>query len=161
MTVTNLSWIHEEMKNRLNSENASYFSVQNNLSSRLLLKNVKIYKTVNLIIGLRACETLSVVLKELGCPRTERREYLALRADRRQLHNEECHKLTPSPANINRTIKSRRVRRMGNVARVGKMRNAYIFSGDLEVKRQLRDLGIDGGVVLKQTLKKQVVSMWK
>jgi hypothetical protein len=35
----------------------------------------------------------------------------------------------------------------------------YIFSGDLEVKRQLRDLGIDGGIVLKHTLKKQVVRM--
>jgi hypothetical protein len=103
MTVTNQSWIHEEMKNRLHSENACYFSVQNNLSSRLLLKNIKIHKTVNFPIGLCACETLSLVLKELGCLRTDRPEYLALRADRRQLHNEEFHNLSFSP-DIIRTI---------------------------------------------------------
>ena len=38
----------EEIKNRLNSGNACYHSVQNLLSSRLLSKNlkIKIYRTV-------------------------------------------------------------------------------------------------------------------
>jgi hypothetical protein len=47
MTITNQNLILEEIKRRLNSSNASYHSVQNILSSRLLSKNIKIetYKT--------------------------------------------------------------------------------------------------------------------
>jgi hypothetical protein len=47
-TLTNKNDIHDEIKNRLNSGNACYHSVQNLLSSRLISKNVKIkvYKTV-------------------------------------------------------------------------------------------------------------------
>jgi hypothetical protein len=46
--LTNQNDIHDEITSRLNSENASYYSVQNLLSSRLILKNlkIKIYKTV-------------------------------------------------------------------------------------------------------------------
>jgi hypothetical protein len=51
--VTNQNLIQEESKRRLNSGNACYHSVQNLLSSHLLLKNVKIriYKTVNFACG--------------------------------------------------------------------------------------------------------------
>jgi hypothetical protein len=47
-TVTNQNLILEEIKRRLNSGNACYYSVQDILSSRLLSKNVKIriYKTI-------------------------------------------------------------------------------------------------------------------
>jgi hypothetical protein len=47
-TPTNQNDIHDEIKNRLNSENACYYSVQNLLSSRFISKNlkIKIYKTV-------------------------------------------------------------------------------------------------------------------
>jgi hypothetical protein len=38
-TVTNQNLIHEEIKSRLNSDNACYHSVQNLLSSCLLCKN--------------------------------------------------------------------------------------------------------------------------
>jgi hypothetical protein len=50
--VTNQNLIQEEIKRRLNSGNACNHLVQNFLSSRLLLKNVKIriYKT-NLAFG--------------------------------------------------------------------------------------------------------------
>jgi hypothetical protein len=41
-----------------------------------------------------------------------------------QLHNEELHNLFSSPNTI-RTIKSRRVRRVGYIARMGEMKNAY------------------------------------
>jgi hypothetical protein len=41
-TVTNETFIHEEIKRRLNSGNACYRSVQKLLSSRLLSKNIKI-----------------------------------------------------------------------------------------------------------------------
>jgi hypothetical protein len=47
-TVTNQNLIQEEIKRRLNSDNAGYHSVQNLLSFRLLSKSVKIriYKTI-------------------------------------------------------------------------------------------------------------------
>jgi hypothetical protein len=47
-TATNQNLIHEEIKSRLNSDNACYHSVQKLLSSHLLSKNVKIriYKSI-------------------------------------------------------------------------------------------------------------------
>jgi hypothetical protein len=58
-TLTNKNDIHDEIKNRLNSGNACYYSVQNHLSSRLISKNLKIqtYKTVILPVVLYGCET--------------------------------------------------------------------------------------------------------
>jgi hypothetical protein len=40
-TLTNQNDIHDEIKSRLNSGNACYYSVQNLLSSRLISKNLK------------------------------------------------------------------------------------------------------------------------
>jgi hypothetical protein len=55
--------------------------------------------------------------------------------DRRKVHNEELHNLYFSP-NITRTIKSRRMRWAGHVARMGEERNAYrILVGKPEGKR--------------------------
>jgi hypothetical protein len=48
-TVTDQNLIHEEIKNRINSDNASSHSVQNILSSRLLPKNDKIQTCKTLI----------------------------------------------------------------------------------------------------------------
>jgi hypothetical protein len=64
--VTNKNLIQEEIKRRLNSGNACYFSVQNLLSFRLLLKNLKIiiFKTIILPVVLYGCETWSVTLRE-------------------------------------------------------------------------------------------------
>jgi hypothetical protein len=58
--------IQEEIKRRLNSDNACYHSVQNSLSSRLLSKNVKvkIYKTIILPVVLYGCEILSLIVRE-------------------------------------------------------------------------------------------------
>jgi hypothetical protein len=58
-TVTNQNLIQEEIKRRLNLENACYRSVLNILSSRLLSKNVKIriYKTIILPVVLYGRET--------------------------------------------------------------------------------------------------------
>jgi hypothetical protein len=65
-TVTNQNLIQEEIKRRLNSDNACYHSVQNVLSSRLLSKNIKIriYKTIILPVVLYGCETWSLTLRE-------------------------------------------------------------------------------------------------
>jgi hypothetical protein len=66
MRVTNRNFILEEIKIRLNSDNACYHSVQNVLSSRLLSKNVqiKIYKTIILPVVLYGCESWSLILTE-------------------------------------------------------------------------------------------------
>ena len=105
----------DEIKSRLRSGNACYYSVQNILSSRLLSKNlkIKIYRTIILPVVLCGCETWSLTLWE------ERRlrvfENMVLRrifgptwvtGDWRRLHNEELNNLYCSP-NIVRVIKSR------------------------------------------------------
>jgi hypothetical protein len=66
MRVTNHNLMQEEIKKRLNSDNACYHSVQKLPSSHLLLKNVKIriYKTIILPVVLYGCETWSPTLRE-------------------------------------------------------------------------------------------------
>jgi hypothetical protein len=56
-TLTDQNCVHEEIKSRLNSENACCHSVQSLLSSRLLFRNVKvkIYKTIILPVILYGC----------------------------------------------------------------------------------------------------------
>jgi hypothetical protein len=58
--------IQEEIKRRLNSDNACYHSIKNLLSSRLLSKNItiKIYETIIFPVVLYGCETLSLTLRE-------------------------------------------------------------------------------------------------
>jgi hypothetical protein len=65
-TLTNQNHIHDEIKSRLNSGNARYYSVQNLLSSHLIPKNIniKIYKTVILPVVLYGCETWSITLRD-------------------------------------------------------------------------------------------------
>jgi hypothetical protein len=65
-TLTNQNDIHDEIKSRLNSGNACYYSVQNLLSSRLISENlkIKIHKTVILPVVLYGCETWSLTLRE-------------------------------------------------------------------------------------------------
>jgi hypothetical protein len=63
--ITNQNAIQEEIKKRMNSGSACYHSVQNLLSSRLLLKTIqiKIYKTIILPVVLYGCETLFQTLR--------------------------------------------------------------------------------------------------
>jgi hypothetical protein len=65
-TLTDQNSIQEEIKRRLKSGNACYHSVHSTLSSRLILKNVKIkiHKTIILPIVLYGCETWSLILRE-------------------------------------------------------------------------------------------------
>ena len=65
-TLTNQNAIQEEIKSRLRSGNACYYSVQDLLSSRLLSKNLKIkmYRTLILPVVLYGGETSSLTLRE-------------------------------------------------------------------------------------------------
>ena len=65
-TLTNQNSIQEEIKSRLKSENACYYSVQNLSSSSLLSKNVniKIYRTIIVPVVLYGCETWSLTMTE-------------------------------------------------------------------------------------------------
>jgi hypothetical protein len=65
-TITNQNSIQKEIKSRVKSGNACYYSVQNLLSSNLLSKNLKIriYRTTILLVVLYGCETWSLTLRE-------------------------------------------------------------------------------------------------
>jgi hypothetical protein len=133
MTLTNQNGVRDEIKSRLNSENAGYYSVQYLLSSPLISKNlkIKIYKTVNLPVVLYGCETWSLTLREEHRLRVFENRVLRIFGPKREadgswrkLHNDELHSLYSSP-NIIRVIKSRRMRWTGHVARMGEERGVY------------------------------------
>jgi hypothetical protein len=169
-TLTDQNCIHEDIKSRLNSGNVCYHSVQSLLSSRLLSRNVKvkIYKTIILPAVLYGCETWSVTLREehrlrMFENRVLRRIFGPTRdevtGEWRKLHNEELHNLYSSP-DIIRQVKSRRMRWVGNVARMGEERKVYkVLVGKPKGKRplgrprhrwedgirmDLRDIGLGG-----------------
>jgi hypothetical protein len=133
--VINQNLIQEEIKRRLNSDNAYYHSVQNLLSSRLLSKNLKIriYKTIILPVVLYGCETRSLTLREEHRLRVFENRVLRrifgpkrdeVTGEWRKFYNEELHDLYSS-ASITRIIKLRRMRWAGHLARMGEKRNAY------------------------------------
>jgi hypothetical protein len=142
-TLTNQNDIHDEIKSRLNSENACYYSVQNLLSSRLIPKNlnIKIYETVILPVVLYGCETWSLTLREEQRLRVfENRVLRKIFGPKREedgswrkLHNDELHNLYSS-ADIFRVIKTRRMRWAGHVARMGERRGIYMVL-DWEARR--------------------------
>jgi hypothetical protein len=147
MTLTNKNDIHDEIKSRLNSVNACYYSVQNLLSSHLISKNlkIKIYKTVILPVVLYGCETWSLtlrkerrlrvfekrVLRRIFGPKREEDRFL------RKLHSDEIHSLYSS-LNIFTVIKSRRMRWVGHVACMWEGRGIYrVFVGRPKGKKPL------------------------
>jgi hypothetical protein len=70
----------------------------------------------------------------------------------RKLHSGELHDFYSSP-DITRQIKSRRIRWVGHVARMGEGRNVYrVLVGKPEGKRHLKDKGVDGRMESKWAL---------
>jgi hypothetical protein len=101
--LTNQNSIHEE-KSRLKSGNACYHSVQNLLSSSLLIKNIKIkiYRTIILPLVLYGWKTWSLTSREKLRPRVFENAVLRrilgpkrddTREDWRKLNNEEFNDL--------------------------------------------------------------------
>jgi hypothetical protein len=110
-TVTNQNMIQEEIKRRLNSGNASYHSVQNLLSSRLLseIVNIRINKTITLPVVLYGRETWSLALREEHRLRVFENRVLRrifepgrdeVKGEWKKLYNEELRDLYPSPSII-------------------------------------------------------------
>jgi hypothetical protein len=126
--------------------NVYYYSVQNFFSSSLLSKNlkIKVYRNIILPIVLYGCETWSLTLTDERRLRAFEnrvlRRIFGLKRDEvtgecRKLHNEGLNDLYTSP-NIDRVIKSRRMRWARHVARVGERRGVYtILVGKPEGKR--------------------------
>jgi hypothetical protein len=147
-TVTNKNLIQGEINRRLNCGNACYHSVQNLLSSRLLIKNVKvrIYKTIILAVVRYGCETWSLTVREEHKLRVFENRVLrrifgpkrdGLTGRWRKMHNEELHNLYSSQ-NIIRFIKSKRTKWAEQVARMGEKRNVYrLLVGKAEGNRPL------------------------
>jgi hypothetical protein len=124
------------------------FSPENFLSSHLLSKNkkIRIYKTIILPVVLYGCETWPLTVREECRLRVFEngvlRRIFGPKIDEvmggwRKVHNEELRNLCSSPSII-RMIKSRTMRWVRHVARIGAKRNAYtIFVGKPEGKRPL------------------------
>jgi hypothetical protein len=106
-TLRNQNDIRDEIRSRLNSGNACYYSVQNLFSSRPISKKlkIKIYKTVILPVVLYGCETWSLTLGEehrlkVSENRVLRKIFGPKREEDgswRKLHNDELHSLYSSP----------------------------------------------------------------
>jgi hypothetical protein len=105
-TLINQNDIHDEIKSRLNSGNACYYSAQNLLSSRLISKQIRLkYTKLILLVVLYGCKTWSLTLREehrlrVFENRLLRRIFGPEREEDglwRKLHNDELHSLYSSP----------------------------------------------------------------
>jgi len=77
-----------------------------------------------------------------------------------KLNNEELNDLYCSP-NIVRAIKSRRMRWVGNVARMGRVEAYTGFRWEnLRERDHFGDPGVDGRILLRWNFRKQVVALW-
>ena len=78
----------------------------------------------------------------------------------RRLHNEELNDLYSSP-NIVWVIKSRRMRWVGHVARMGEESGVYrVLVGKPEGRNHWGDLGIDGRIILERISRRWDVGIW-
>jgi hypothetical protein len=168
-TLTSENDIHDEIKSRLNSGNARYYSVKTLLSSRLISKRlkIKIYKTVISTFVLYGCETWSLTLREEHRLRSVEKRMLRIFGPKREqdgswrkLHNNGLHILYFSP-NIVRVIKSRRMRWAGHVARMGRGDVFTLFwLGGPKGRVHSEGRGFGGRITLRLTLVR-IGSMWR
>jgi hypothetical protein len=122
--------------------------MRNLLSFSLLSKHlkIKVYRAIILPVVLYGCETWSLTLREECRLRVSENRVLRrifgprrdeVTGEWRKLYNEELNNLYSSP-NIVRVIKSRRMRWVGHVARMGEERGVYrVVVGKPEGRRPL------------------------
>jgi len=163
--VTSKNEVTEEIKSRLVSGNACFYSVQKLLTSRLISRKLKlkIYRTAILPDGCESWSTTladehklrvfeSKVLRKIYGPKRDE-----MTGEWRRLHNEEQQGLYDSP-DVVKIMKSRRLRWAGHVARMGKKRRLYsilvgrpdgrrplgrpIHRREDNIRRDLREVGV-------------------
>jgi len=161
----NQNSIQEEIKSRLKSGSACYYSMQNILSSTLLSKNLKIeiYRIIILSVVLYGCETWSLTLREerrlrVFENRVLRRTFGPKRNDVtrewRKLYNDKPNDLYFS-LNVVRVIKSRKMRWVGRVACMGRGEvHTGFWWGNLRERGHLDDSGVDGTIILRWIFRK-------
>ena len=154
-----------EIKGRLKSGNACYYSVQNLLSSSLLSKNIKIkiHRTIIFPFALNGFETWLFTQREEHRLRVFENRVLrgifGLKRDGvteewRKLHNEVLNDLYTSP-NIILMIKLRRMRWAGHVAHMGREEVQTGFWWGSQRKRDhLEDPRMDGKIILRWIFRK-------
>ena len=134
-TLTNQNSIQEEIKGRLRSGNVCCHLVKNLFSCSFLTKNlkIKIYRNITFPVVLYGCETLSLTLREEHRRRVLENRVLRkifghkrdeVKGECRKLHKEKFYNVYSLP-NIVRVIKSRRIRWVGYVARMGEKKDVY------------------------------------
>ena len=128
-----------------------------------------IYRTIILHVVLYGCKSWSLTLKEERRLRVFENRVLrriigpksdGVTGEWKKLHNEELNDLYASP-NIVRVIKSRRMRWVEHVARMGGG-DAYtgFWWGNLRERDHLGDPGVDGRIILRWIFRKWVVGVW-
>jgi len=98
----------------------------------------------------------NMVLRRIFGPRRD-----AVTGEWRRLHNEELNDLNSSP-NIVRVIKSRRMRWVGHVARMGEEKGVYrVLVRKAEGRRPLgRPRRVDGWIILGRISRRWDVGIW-
>jgi hypothetical protein len=128
----------------------------------LSVLDVRIYKTIILPVVLYGCETWPLTLREKHRLRVSENKVLRIFGPKRdevsegwrKLHNEELRDFYSSPSII-RMIRSRRMRWVGHVARMGEKTKVYrLLVGKLEGKRPLGNQDIGGWIILGWTLER-------
>ena len=112
----------------------------------VLWLKIKIYRTIILPVVLYGCETWSLTLRKEHRLRVFENRVLRrvfgpkrdeVTGEWRKLHNEELNDLYPLPSVV-RVVKSRRMRWLGHVARMGEDRGVHrVLVGKPEGKRPL------------------------
>jgi hypothetical protein len=145
MTATSQNLIQEEIKRRLNSDNAGYHSVRNVVFSSAVKKiKIRLHRTIILPVVLYGCETWSLTLREEHRMRVfensmlrrifgSKKEKVMRRW--RKLHEEELHDLYSSSSVI-RKIESMRMIWVGHTVRMGN-KNQLVKATGMKDRRKV------------------------